>query len=40
MGLGEVKNVLNSQGPQLDFLEGVMDLHLPKLTSKDRHMHF
>ena len=40
MGLGEVKNVLNTQEPQLDFLEGVMDLHLPKLTSKDRNMHF
>ena len=40
MGLGEVKNVLNSQEPQLDFLEGVMDLHLLKLTSKDRNMHF
>ena len=40
MGLGEIKDVLNSQEPQLDFLEGVVDLHLPKLTSKDRNMHF
>jgi hypothetical protein len=40
MGLGEIKDVLNSQEQQLDFLEDVMDLHLPKLTSKDRNMHF
>ena len=40
MGLGEVKDVLNSQEPQLDFLEGVVDLHLPKLTSKYRNRLF
>ena len=40
MGLGEVKDVLNSQETQLDFLEGVVDLHLSKLTSKYRNRLF